>query len=464
MVESDSGSIRSKFFDKKYRSITRTGFFIKIYNKLPRFIQSYVSFFLQWASFSLLVLGIWSIRYPFIFKKVYAEDGNYLLMDAIEKKNFAEFLDLAPGYSILIQRLGARFISNFPLDLIPLAIAGFSSFTLGYLAVGIFRINNLPTKSFLGRLTLALGFLFLPISAFSAVGNITNLYVYFMLASAVFLVARESSKLGESYKLSVYLIAVFSLPLCIFLVPIIISNCYRSYRSTNTWKPTVTERVFILGLTLHFVFILFFSNVSRAPRGLQSIDKVIYLYLDRAIGSSLIPNWGFVSGSSESIKIEHSMFFTSATFRLLISGMILSVMLGVYLRFRKTMTSNDNYFIQSFYILGLVYSMLIGTLYNPEPRYMMFPAFITFWLAVYLFDVISQRNSLVHRILHLALITVLIFGLNASSHRSIGPDWENGLREAREQCKDASPNKTVKFRTLPLSPQTFYETTCNDLN
>jgi hypothetical protein len=259
MVDNDSAGIKSKFYGKKFESLTSSGLFVKIYNKVPRFLESYATFFLQWVSFSLLVLGIWYIRYPFIFKKVYAEDGNYLLMDALEKKNFAEFLDLAPGYSILIQRLGAKFISNFPLDSIPLAIAGFSSFTLGYLAVGIFRINNLPTQRILGRLTLALGFLFLPISAFSAVGNITNLYVYFMLASAVLLVARESSKLGECYKLSVYLIAVFSLPLCIFLVPIIISNCYRSHRSTKTWKPTITERLFILGLTLHFVFILLFS-------------------------------------------------------------------------------------------------------------------------------------------------------------------------------------------------------------
>jgi hypothetical protein len=322
----------------------------------------------------------------------------------------------------------------------------------------------MPTQRLLSRLTLTLGFLFLPLSAFSAVGNVSNLYVYFMLASAVLLASRESSKLGESYKLSVYMIAVFSLPLCIFLVPIIISNCYRSYRATKTWKPTFTESLFIFGLTLHFLAIFLFSTVDRAPRGLQSIDKVVYLYLDRAIGSSLVPNWGFVSGTSDSIKIENSMFFTTGTFRLLISGAVFALIVGLYLRFRRTLKSNENYFIQFFYILALVYSMLIGTLYNPEPRYMMLPAFITFWLAVYLFDVISQRNGLVYRSLHFALITVLILGLNASYHRSIGPDWKNGLREAREQCKGASANKIVKFRTLPLSPQTFYETTCNALN
>lgn len=423
----------------------------------------YVTFCLQWFFLSFLLLGVWYARFPFVFRKVYAEDGNYLLMDALEKENFSGFFSLAPGYSILIQRIGAKFVSLFPLDSVPIAIAIFTSFTLGYLAAGIFRINNLSSQRFLGRFTLALGFLFLPISAFSCVGNISNLYVYFMLASAVLLVKRETSKLGEFYKSSVYLIATFSLPLCIFLVPIILSNCYRSYRSSNTWKPTLTERLFLLGLTLHFIFILLFSTVSRTPRNLQSLDKVGYLYLDRAIGSSLIPNWGFVSGSSDSIKIENSLIFTTGTFRMIVSIATFTLMLSVYLRFRKTLQSNDRFFIQFVSVLGLVYSISIGTFYNPEPRYMMLPAFITFWLTVYLFDVIAPKSNLVYKSLNCALVTVLIFGLNASAHRSMGPEWKTGLSQAREQCKNASPNKIVRFRTLPLSPSTFYETTCKSL-
>ena len=436
---------------------------LDLVRKSDSLLLRYLTFCLQWFFFSFLVLGTWYTRFPFVFKKVYAEDGNYLLMDALEKENFSEFLSLAPGYSILIQRIGAKFISYFTLDSIPIAIAVFSSFTLGYLAVGIFRINNLPTQRLFGRLTLALGFLFLPISAFSAVGNITNLYVYFMLASAVLLVKRETSKLGEFYKSSVYLIAAFSLPLCIFLVPIILSNCYRSYRSTNTWKPTVAERLFVLALTLHFIFILLFSTVSRTPRNLQSLDKVGYLYLDRAIGSSLIPNWGFVSGSSDAIKIENSLIFTTGTFRMIVSIATFTLMVSVYLRFRKTLQSNDRFFIQFVYVLGLVYSILIGTFYNPEPRYMMLPAFITFWLTVYLFDVIAPKSNLMYKSLNFALVTILIFGLNASAHRSTGPEWKTGLSQAREQCKNASPNKIVRFRTLPLSPSTFYETTCKSL-
>lgn len=423
----------------------------------------HATFFLQWLSFSLLVLGTWYIRFPFIFKKIYAEDGNYLLMDALEKKNFSEFLDLAPGYSILIQRIGAKFISNFPLDSVPIAVAVFSSFSLGYLAVGIFRLNNLPTQKFLGRLILTLGFLFLPLSAFSCVGNIANLYIYFMLASTILLLNRGTSKIGEFYKISVYLIAVFSLPLCIFLVPIIISNCHQAYRLTKIWKPTRTEIIFVFALTLHFIFILLFSTVSRSPRHMQSIDKVGYLYLDRAIGSSLIPNWGFVSGSSSAIKVENSMFFTSGISRLLISIAVFTLLVTLYLRFRKTLRSRDNYFIQTFFLLGLIYSTLIGTFYNLEPRYMMFPAFITFWLTVYLFDVVTHKSRFINHSLHIFLLFVLISGLNASSHRSTGPEWRAELIKAREQCRESSTNQIVKIRTLPLSPKTIYVTTCNSL-
>ena len=206
-----------------------------------------------------------------------------------------------------------------------------------------------------------------------------------------------------------------------------------------------------------------FSTVSRSPRHLQSLDKVGYLYLDRAIGSSLIPNWGFVSGSSDAITVENSMFFTSSIFRLLISCAVFTLLVTLYLRFRKSLKSKDNYFIQTIFLLGLIYSILIGTFYNPEPRYMMFSAFITVWLTVYLFDVITPKRRFIYHSLHIALLTVLICGLNASSHRSMGPEWKAGLTEAREKCKESSPNQIIEIRTLPLSPRTTYVTTCNSL-
>jgi hypothetical protein len=139
-------------------------------------------FWLRMPIFLSLLLIVWGIKFPFVFTKMYAEDGALFLSDAL-KFNFPyDLFEPAAGYSTLIMRLGGRFVSLFPLVDAAMAGAIFSAICLSVLAAGIFQFNNFSTRNFWGRLLLSLSFLFLPLASFSAVGNIANLYIFFIKA------------------------------------------------------------------------------------------------------------------------------------------------------------------------------------------------------------------------------------------------------------------------------------------
>ena len=190
---------------------------------ISKFVEAFNRhYWLRMFFFLGLLLSIWAFRFPFIFRKLYAEDGALFLVDALNYKFPTDLIEPAAGYSTLIMRMGGRFVSIFPLEYAAMMSGIFAALCLSVLAAGLYKYNNFKNDNFWGRFTLALSFLFLPLASFSAVGNIANLYVYFMTASAVFLYYHEKTTGEAIYKSLVVLIAALSLPLSIFLLPILL--------------------------------------------------------------------------------------------------------------------------------------------------------------------------------------------------------------------------------------------------
>ena len=389
--------------------------------KISKFIEAFNQrFWLRMFFFLSLLLIIWSIRFPFIFRKIYAEDGGLYLADALKFKFPTDLFEPSAGYSTLIMRLGGRFVSLFPLEYAAIMCGVFTAICLSVLAAGLYKYNDFNIKNIHGRFALSLCFIFLPLASFSAVGNIANLYVYFMTAAGVFLYYHEKTPSETFYKSFIFLIATLSLPLTIFLLPLISHRIYLDKKISGSWKLLKSDFVFAIGIVFQITFIAVKTFGERAPHAPQSLFKVIYLYLDRGIGISTIPKWGFVSNSNGIIQYENSLEFLHSTN--VRSAVVLVVLALFILTFYKNISNippvirAQLWFITS---LGFIYSMLVGLFFNSEPRYMIFTSFLTCWAILLLLDSIS--NLKLKLLSTNFLVLVLAVGLTGSIHRSQGP-------------------------------------------
>ena len=419
------------------------------------------SFLFRMISYFGLISLVWSMKFPFVFQKIYAEDGTLFLSNPHKYRFPIDLLQPPDGYLNLIFRLGGRFVSLFPLEYAPVACALFAALCLSFLAAGLFQYNNFITQDFLSRFTLTLCFIFLPLSAFSALGNIANLYVFFMAASAVFLYHHESRRTEILYKSIVFFIAALSLPLTIFLLPIMAHRIYIDKGNSRKWKIQKSDIALLSGLILQFIFILFTTLGDRTPHSPNSLLKTFYLYLDRGIGSSTIPKWGFVSGTNEKIVYEGSIdLLQSSSHRLLGIIAVLTVILVIYFNSHKAMLRKTKYQFWLIALLSVVYSMLVGIFFEPEPRYLIFTSFLTCWAILLLLD--SQRQLQLRTAVSVYLILVLAFGFTASSHRSQGPDWKSEIDKARKSCSQINPVDEVTIRTSPVDAVWEGTISCKD--
>ena len=419
-------------------------------------------FSLRMFFFFVLLSLVWSIRFPFVFRKIYAEDGAFFLADALSFRFPMDLLQPASGYSLLIQRIGGRFVSLFPLEFAPIVCGLFSALCLSFLAAGIFHYNNFATQDFLPRFTLSLCFIFLPLTSYSALGNVANLYIFFMAASAVFLYFNENTNAEIFYKSLIFFIAALSLPLTIFLLPILVHRSFLEKKTTGRWRIQKSDIALLAGLFSQFIFIMITSLGDRLPHSPNSLLKVVYLYFDRGIGISTVPKWGFVSGASGNISYEGSIdFLSSPSIRLLVVFVVLVVLLLIYLKSRAGFSSGIRSQLLFIPLLGFTYSLLVGLFFNPEPRYMIFTSFLTFWTIIVLFE--SQMNRKLRATSSSYLIMVLVLGLTASAHRSQGPDWKPELLKARKACSQINSIGDVKIRTLPIDALWEVTISCKNL-
>jgi hypothetical protein len=431
--------------------------------KISKFIAAFDKYFwLRMFVFLGLLLSVWWMRFPFIFRKMYAEDGSLFLVDALRFKFPTDLIEPAAGYSTLIMRLGGRFVSIFPLENAAIMGGLFTAICLSALAAGLFQYNNFNSQNFLSRLTLSLSFLFLPLTSFSAVGNIANLYVYFMTASAVFLYYHEKT-LGETfYKSFMLLVAALSLPLTIFLLPILLHRIYLDKKANEYLKILRSDVVFVTGLVSQFVFIAITSFGERAPNAPQSIFKVVYLYFERGIGISIIPKWGFISNTNGVVKYENSIeILQSLQLRLIVVLVILALFAFIFYRSISKISWGMRSQICLIMALGFMYSILVGLFFNSEPRYMIFTSFLTCWAILLLLD--SQGNSNLRFISTSYIIVVLVFGLTASIHRSQGPEWKSEVSKARQICIESENLEKVEIRTLPVDRIWNAKISCKNL-
>ena len=385
---------------------------------------------LTWALISIVLYT----KIPIAFTKIYAEDG-LSLQTALEKSFPDDFLLPYAGYFDIVWRMGGRVAASFPLHNAAQSIFFFNTLVLSWISLTLYRASSEHIKGRSGRVVFSLSLLFLPIASFESIANTTNLHFFFMAACLpIFL--RSFMKGPEDNKFSIFvLVSTLSTPLMLFYFPLLMY--LRFVDNTCKWysKLKPTELALLIGLSVQFIFIFTRAFGDRKSPGFNSILETGYLYLDRVVGSAFLPWWGNVSQST--VSPIPNIFPTSIylALRALLVLFLLFCFAVCVLKADKKSREASVLTIGVF-LSGVLYWFVVGVLFNPEPRYAIFPSF-SLILVVFYFH--GSFYKLINFKFYESAVIILLFltwigSWSPSAHRTEGPSWATEYTKAQMKC------------------------------
>ena len=403
--------------------------------------RTFVYFFIIWFALTLIL----ATKIPSAYKRIYAEDG-VSLQQSLESSFPNELFEPMSGYLDFLLRVIASIVSIFPLEFASLIFFGANTLFLAILWASVYISSINLFKNRRWRFFAATSLILIPIGNFESLANAANLHFYFMSASLVVILAQPRNGLEAFLLSSIVFLAATSIPLMILTFPLVITRLSLSqFRPKNVKDKTIILS-WILGNSIQAFFIMTTSLGERKSTSVNSISEVAYLYLDRVVGSSLIPFWGFVSTSTQ-LPFPH--LFNKTTF-LLIRAIFTICMIMLFLILIKrvsglTSTQNRMCFVVVF--TGIFQWIFVGLLFNPEPRYAIFPSFS---LLIALFYAVQHKSAQNLRLDLLVIILVVLTWVGSwapSKIRTEGPYWNTELKKARATCFGVAQKVSI-----PISP------------
>ena len=411
------------------------------------------SFFIRMLSIFMLSLFTWSVRFPTVFRKLYAEDGKDLFQQTLDKDFPLDFFSTKTGYLIIVMRLGGRFLSLFPLELVPLGASLFSALSISFLGAVIYQATTSLILTKVARVAFTFMFCNLPLASFSAVGNIANTYMYWLIGAVIVIFSRESNGVQRWTHSICNLLASLSNPITILLLPfLMVIRLAKVSTSSNKKIFLLSDKFFILGTAIQITYIILFSNRPRNPTFPNSVLESAYLVLDRVFGSSFVPLWGHVSGNEMSPEFENTPFTNSLWLRAamsVVSTLVVFALAYPALSNSKGADINSWKFRWSLLaILFTIYTFSITILYGAEPRYLLVSSCL---LVLLVMSVVSLMPHYLGRLFLSYFSIVAITGLTPSAHLSEGKIWSQELVAASIACQGQSfsQGKRVKVEIIP---------------
>ena len=408
-----------------------------------------------WGVISVLLF----LKIPSAFTKIYAEDGAVALQVALTKSFPGDILTPVAGYSDLILRFSGRFVSLFPLSMAASAFFFFNTLLLTCLFVVIYQASASILNDKVLQLLLSTSLILIPIGTFESIGNSANLHFYFMAACLPIFIAKSLTFRQEVWFGLFVFIATTSIPLMAFYIPLILFMLYDSRKGRLYARLRLPEIAFLLGLVYQFAFIFAEALGDRSIVGLGSMKRVLYLYLDRVVGSSLVPWWGNVSSG---VKNDTPNFLSTQGY-LFSRAMIASALLILLLVLIKKMVDFDRRISIVIFLSGHLYWFTIGFLFSPEPRYAILPSFgLIFILLIF-----NKGQSQIWKIRgQIAISCVLIATWSGSWDpapiRVNGPTWVSQFQIAQKECAKKLIGE-AEIRIIPMNSDWNVKINCNKL-
>lgn len=434
--------------NKKLKISPNSKFFLTL-NKLPTFL-------IVWAVISIIIF----LKIPSAFTKIYAEDGAVALQGALDKSFPSDLFAPVGGYSDIILRTAGRIGTFFPLSTVSIYFFFFNTLLLTFIFAVVYQVSESFLNSKFTRAVLASSLILIPIGSFESIGNVANLHFYFMSACLPIFINRNQT-LRNRWGLSIFVfVATASLPLMFFYIPLILFTYLQSDARGKQIRVDRIEISYLLGLIYQMIFIITRAFGERSTEGIGSIGRVVFLYLDRVVGSAFIPWWGNIS--SDSAKITPNFVSTQMflAFRALTATAVLILVVALALKANTRVRKLSAVIIFS----GLLYWFTVGLIFSPEPRYAIFPSF-SFILVVLMSlssITVDKRQSRIQLFICFLCLITWVGSWNPSLLRVTGPTWTSQLHLAENACSKLGLDE-IAIRIIPMNSYWSVVVDCNRL-
>ena len=384
----------------------------------------------------ILVFTLNALRVPSGLVNFWAEDGLVFYSDVI---NFSFphrfFMDSGQGgYLNASGKLIAEFIKFFPIDYAP--VANFVLVNAIYAL--ILKVVYSQLKSyFIDRifLYLLMGFIAaVPIASFDSTATSINLHFFLIFARFIILITDGIKP--TLLKHLIIIMACLSDPLMLLFAPAIILKIIKNKTLTNSYLYSYFISTCIQGLAI----MQFFGNSSRVIDDSFNVIKASYLFMDRVIGSSLIPGWGFIDGQT----IQNGGVSRELIIRLsasLLALVFYSIVIYSSFKAIRANFSAERINLTICLIMTLcLYWVVTGLFFSPEPRYAIFPSLCiaTTLLLGLDINIFAVKQTQLNRFLRFTVILLFaaIFAgaFQISSIRETNLDWRQQIVQARNEC------------------------------
>jgi hypothetical protein len=398
--------------------------------------------------FFIIITTIYIIKVPVAYSNFYAEDGALFFQEANKLQFPLDFINPAGGYLILVSRIIGRAVSFFPIDIVPVVNFLIVCLFLAFVCAVTWQNTQHLIRQFHLRTFCCLSIILLPIMNFELLASSSSLHFILLFPAALILTKVRSNQEITNIDFLVVALTFLSDPTSIFLLLILLKT-----EAIKKCSLVIQKIKFLYLLICSCVFIqciYVFHSLDTGARRLENISsfsKALYLYLDRVVGSTLVPNWGFVSSADISDGIFTLKLFIRGTITLVIIIMLLYLLLNL-LQWKKKGGSKYSHQTYNAFILLLapfVYWMTLGYLFNPEPRYAFFPGLCLVVVVLMIVDGLSTGDPDINfgsesfrkygAIFVMSLFTMTwVFSFSPSPLRTEGPSWREELKIARELC------------------------------
>jgi len=409
--------------------------------------------------------GFLFLRAPFAVRNLYAEDGARFFQDALDLGLLESFRHSLAGYYHFVPRSIGFLVTLVPVSAVALANFIFVALVVGWASSTIYLSSGSTLRNPLSRLSLAVSVTLLPIVGFESIASSTNLHFILLCPTAVILIGEQRTRWQAVSGTLLAVLCGLSTPLAIALVPL---SVFRVWRDRHMASSRVSAAVvgWALGTATQLCLVLF---VARGSRGLgedRSVERTVFLLLDRVLGYNFIPFWPSVNSDSYSGSVSAQLVS-----RAVLCG-VLGVLVGLVLlkAGRAGIRSGEHLRVVATALVlcvGVGFWLIAGMLFSTEPRYGVFPAFGILWALLVASELLATpglqgrfiKSNLLSIGVWLLLITAFASHWQSSELRRLGPNWSDGVRAAEIQCVSAG-GSTASIRVLPMTADWRVELPC----
>ncbi len=422
------------------------------------------------AAVAVAVLGavlLWA-RAPFAERNFYAEDGSFY-QDALAIGYVDSIGRSLAGYFHLAPRTVGFVTSSVPISAAALVNFLAVVVVVAWISSTIYLSSEATLKRPLTRLGLAVSVTLLPIVGFESIANSANLQFLLLCASSVVLLGRQKTVWRRANDVVLIVVTGLSTPLLISLAPIAGMRIWHHRRGSGRYLPTVVIG-WIFGVVSQLSLIIFVSSGSRGLGEGRSLQRTMFLFLDRVIGYNFVPLWPRITSESYSGSVSVTLIG-----RALVCLAVASLIALLILRAARIgLRSDETYRAVAMVLVALVggvFWLFAGMLFSTEPRYAVFSAFCITWSVLIAAELVGEsgagHDSRTRRRGSVGIVFLLLLAFathwTPSELRRTGPTWSDGLRTAEEVCARTS-SSVVPVRILPVYTDWWVELPCEQLN